>query len=417
MKVLYVSGIVPEAPAPLRPLPPLDSGAPHGNIMRLLTAVRDRRSSWALEVVSAAAKEQLYDVKSEMALYPRGANLNFNLVLVPRAIRRLSGLLWRRLPVSRAALARMTGTQSLLSFFYVLGVRKLFRRIDPDLVVLDDGPQFIRPLLRFVPGSRLVFYCRGDMGESRAWLHRVGLVLATNPPLGSWVRSINARVGRIGVIPNSLPGAFLEVPAAALATRRERLVLYVGRLARVKGVHTLIRAFARVHAQAPGSRLMIVGAAQPGAVQQHDSDSYVNELRELAAALLPPQAVVWTGWLSGEELVRLYRTAALAVFPSECIEGFGMVALEAMACGAPVIASRRPGFEYLLGDGRGLLVDDPRNVEALAAAMLDLLENRDKARDMAQRAFRFAREFTPQRAADSFVAALEDHLPYVNGVA
>ncbi len=84
-----------------------------------------------------------------------------------------------------------------------------------------------------------------------------------------------------------------------------------------------------------------------------------------------------------------------------------MVALEAMACGLPVVASRRPGFEALLGSGGGILVDDPAAVNELAAALIGLLDNRKLAEACGRKGYSVAREFTVERTTRQFVDAIE----------
>jgi glycosyltransferase involved in cell wall biosynthesis len=403
VRILYVCGIVPEAPARLRPLPPLDSGAPHGNIYRLVEETGRLRPDWSLTVLSCASADQLGALRSTVAA--SSGRVSYRWVIVPDSLRRVSASLFRRLSLSRVALTLMTGIGSLQSWRYVRAVRQWYRKLDPHLLVLDDGPQFIRPLARFVPRARLSFYCRGDMGESRRRLHLAGRILVTNDTLGQWVRSLNPGVTWVRTVPNSLPPELLDASPPEPGAGDFKNVLFVGRLNPVKGPDCLIKAFAMVRDRDPCTRLVIVGSEGP---TDGAPGSYSRALRDLAGSLLPPDAVVWRGWLSGQSLCEAYRTSTVAVFPSRCAEGFGMVALEAMACGVPVVASRRPGFEYLLGSGRGVLVDDPENVEELAAAILRVLQDPSAAARMAAAGKAFAGQFTPRRSAEAFIEAVSE---------
>jgi alpha-1,3-rhamnosyl/mannosyltransferase len=117
--------------------------------------------------------------------------------------------------------------------------------------------------------------------------------------------------------------------------------------------------------------------------------------------------VAIAGYVSDDDLVRLYSGAACLVFPS-LYEGFGLPPLEAMACGTPVIASDRTSLPEVVGDA-GVLVD-PRDEDALAAAIAALLEDESRARELGERGRERAARFTWERAADATVAAYREAL-------
>ncbi len=129
-----------------------------------------------------------------------------------------------------------------------------------------------------------------------------------------------------------------------------------------KNVSLLLRAFARVRAQHPDLRLVLVGE-EPG-----------SALRDLAASLgLGEDVLTFGGIVSDDDLLQLYQGAELFVLPSRQ-EGLGIVMLEAMACGTPVVATRCGGPEGIVRDGEtGYLVDEMDDPQPLAQAILDLL--------------------------------------------
>jgi len=127
-----------------------------------------------------------------------------------------------------------------------------------------------------------------------------------------------------------------------LARDDEKIVLYVGRLDREKGVDVLVRAFARVR-DVP-AKLVVAGKGklEPG-------------LRKLAADLGIADRTVFAGYLVGQVLSHAYRGANVLVVPS-LYEPFGIVALEGMVCGLPVVASSTGGLTEVVNDGEtGLL--------------------------------------------------------------
>jgi D-inositol-3-phosphate glycosyltransferase len=130
----------------------------------------------------------------------------------------------------------------------------------------------------------------------------------------------------------------------------------------------LLRAFAIIRERYPQIRLVLAG-------EEPD-----ETLRSLTNSLGLGESVVFAGIVSREELIRLYQGAALFVLPS-MQEGLGIVVLEAMACGTPVVATRCGGPEGFVTNGKtGKLVDDLYDAEAFVGAVLDVLPAAEQLR-------------------------------------
>jgi D-inositol-3-phosphate glycosyltransferase len=159
----------------------------------------------------------------------------------------------------------------------------------------------------------------------------------------------------------------------ALSLGPERFVLYVGRLTPIKGLETLLEAFRRVRAQVRfrDLRLLVVG----GDVDEPEND-HAAFLVERVRSLGLTGAVRFAG-AQPQERLRFYYAAALVTVMPSYYESFGMVALEAMACGSPVIASRVGGLTTTVADGvTGLLVAEG-DAAALAGRLALLLDDED----------------------------------------
>jgi glycosyltransferase-like protein len=169
---------------------------------------------------------------------------------------------------------------------------------------------------------------------------------------------------------------FSRLPDAADAALRARLslapdakvFLAIGGVEQRKNTVGLLDAFRIVQAQYPSSHLIIAGGAS-----LLDHDAYLTLFAAaLEATGLPDGSVIRTGPLPQALMPALYRAAVALVFPS-IKEGFGLVVLEAMACGVPVVTSRIAPFTEYLGDG-DLLWCDPHDTGSIAAAMVAALE-------------------------------------------
>jgi len=171
------------------------------------------------------------------------------------------------------------------------------------------------------------------------------------------------------------------------ASEAKKLVyLFVGRLSRThyfKGVEILLRAFKAVSEKNSSAELWIVG----------DGDERKN-YEQLAGKLVIASHVRFLGAVSDEELPTLYRQAAVFVLPStDTSETFGIVLLEAMASGVPVIASRLPGVDSVVMHGvTGFLIEPGSEVE-LKNALRDVASNRKQWEDRGVQARMRASEY------------------------
>ena len=175
------------------------------------------------------------------------------------------------------------------------------------------------------------------------------------------------------------PGTAVVEPRGAPG--KDPTIVAAGRLVPEKGTDVLLRAFATIASRIPRARVEIAGEGPQDL-----------PLRRLAESLGISGRVVFHGHLSHAATIALMRQAWAVCVPSVWAEPFGMVAAEAQMQGVPVIASRSGGLSDIVRDGvTGRLVE-PRSVDALATAMLDLLESRATVDTLGQAAHADARE-------------------------
>ncbi|KAA0122645.1 MSMEG_0565 family glycosyltransferase [Methylobacterium sp. P1-11] len=153
--------------------------------------------------------------------------------------------------------------------------------------------------------------------------------------------------------------------------------LSVGGFEARKNTLAIIGAFAALRRTCPGAQLVVAGGASLFDHAGYEARCCAALERE-GLEVGPGRPVIRTGAVAQSDMPGLYRLADTLVFPS-LMEGYGLCVLEAMACGTPVIVSRRPPFTEYLAPGEALSVD-PENTEAIAASMQASLDPRRRAR-------------------------------------
>jgi glycosyltransferase involved in cell wall biosynthesis len=250
----------------------------------------------------------------------------------------------------------------------------------PPLVVRLHGEQYT--FHKYTPSLPITVGLRFSRILQRSALRRASFLIS---PSKAHAQEIELELGckrlPIGTILNSID--LSQIPATVGQPANKCTVLFVGRLERRKGVPVLLEAARLVIKEFPAVQFVLAGASHPtlpqteidAVIRDHDLESHVN----------------LTGHLSTEELARLYREASVCVLPSY-YETFGLAALEAMAYGVPVVATRAGGLAEVVEDGRTGIVVAPDDACALAKAMIELLSSPTRRAEMGKAGRELARE-------------------------
>jgi glycosyltransferase involved in cell wall biosynthesis len=284
----------------------------------------------------------------------------------PARIAAMAVAAWR----SRELTSRLAALDAI---HYVLTV-PLPRAGAPTVVTLHDVqhrdlPEFFGPARR---SFRRVAYDRAARSAD-------AVIVTSEFVRGRAVEILGLDSGRVHVVPHAIDHEVFR-PGG---DEREPFLLYPARPWPHKNHVRLFQAFAALRADRPRLRLVLTG----GGLERLDP--------------LPPGVERW-GIVSQERLASLYRRAACVVFPS-LYEGFGLPPLEAMACGCPVAASNAAAVPEVCGDA--VVFFDPRDPEAIAAAVLEADSRADELRELGlARAARFTWRETASRHEDVYAA-------------
>jgi len=198
-------------------------------------------------------------------------------------------------------------------------------------------------------------------------------------------------------LPRDEAKAYLEMP------QHHKMVLFVGRIEPLKGIDVLIEAMALVLRDMDQPRDEICLCIIGGDADTNKLDQELARLEKIREKLGIADVVTFLGKRDQDVLPYYYSAAEVCVVPSH-YESFGMVALEAMACGTPVIASRVGGLTFTVKDERtGFLVpDDDR--DALAAKLRLLLTSENLRRNMGHQATQLAKCYSWSIVAGQIIA-------------
>ncbi len=198
----------------------------------------------------------------------------------------------------------------------------------------------------------------------------------------------------IEIVPNGIPPALLDVPV-----EDGGYVLYIGRLDLYgKGLDLLIKAYREFHASFPDMRLVVAGDGRDRKAFQAELMSLPGDMRKDIELL---------GWVTDEKKADAIRRASICVFPSRH-EVQPIAALEAMACGKPLIVSEIPEFAFDTRCGAGISFE-AGNALSLARSMQDMMESRDR-KEMGQKGREWVTDLTWDEIARKYESFLGEVL-------
>jgi glycosyltransferase involved in cell wall biosynthesis len=189
-----------------------------------------------------------------------------------------------------------------------------------------------------------------------------------------------------------------EIAAKETGIHYQNIILFVGRITKAKGLRILVKALARVKEKISEEiKLLVIGGDVSGAMHSEAESKEKKHLKRLIKKLGLQEDVMFLGPISRELLPYMYSLADVCAVPS-LYESFGLVAVEAMSCGTPVIASKVGGLAHTVRHGYSGLHFLPGRSDQLAKAILKLLRDSEKMEKIGKNArVRTAKEFGLQQ--------------------
>ncbi len=192
---------------------------------------------------------------------------------------------------------------------------------------------------------------------------------------------------------------------------KSRLILFVGRIEPLKGIDTLIRAISIIQKSGELSccphQVAIIGG-EPDA-RPEDMNAEMARLQDMVTELGITNFVVFLGKQDQKLLPYYYSAAEVVVMPSH-YESFGMVALEAMACGTPVVASQVGGLAFLVQDGITGFVTPGGDAQILADRLIKIIKNPGLQNQLSENAADYAKQYDWELISEKIIEVYQQEL-------
>ncbi|UJF35640.1 glycosyltransferase family 4 protein [Paenibacillus hexagrammi] len=271
---------------------------------------------------------------------------------------------------------------------YLSNVVHTIKRQRYDLIQIDNRPKFVQTIRKTFPLTPISIFLHSTTfisspittkKQATSDLRQANLVIGNSLSLQKHLKrnfpiiSRKVRFVHLGVDVNQ----YRPRKKKSAGLHRPFVILFAGRLIPLKGIPVLMKATQIVRKSIPTAKLQIAGGT--------GKPSYKKYLKQLASTLRIP--VTFKGYVPRSQMPSFYRSGDCFVCPSQRHEAFGLVNVEAMASGIPVVASRIGGIpEIIKHQHNGILVSNYKRPEAFAKEIVHLAKNPSKAYRIAKHA-------------------------------
>ena len=245
---------------------------------------------------------------------------------------------------------------------------------------------------RLPPSTRRWIKLKIEPYLEKRLLKKAECIITPSPHMKEYYSTVK---NKISVVPNGIDFGEIENSNYAEMDTLHPSILFMGRLEKIKGVDILIRSIPFVANSIPDVHLYIAGSGEEE-----------GKLKHLVKKLDIGANVTFLGFVSEDEKWSYYKSTDLCVVPS-VEEPFGIVLLEAMACGKPAIASNVGGIPYIVEDGKTGLLFECGDIEGLTEKVITLLQNKKMREKMGAAGLEKAKEFPWDKIVDKTLILYE----------
>jgi glycosyltransferase involved in cell wall biosynthesis len=264
-------------------------------------------------------------------------------------------------------------------------------------------PLFITRWLYWKPNIKLSsMFQLYDRYISTIVRNRADAIIAPSSAIKEYLLNYGVNEDKIQWIPSGVDiEAFSPNPSSMLREKLgigdEKIILSIARLHPLKGLHSLIQAYGAVAGNFPDTRLVILGKGPQEKI-----------LRDLAKQLNIERKVLFlTEHILHEKISHLFNSADIFAFPS-IVEPFGMVNLEAMACGVPTVASNTGGMKDMVLQGKTGFLFTPGDIKGIEIALMAMLGDERKRKEMGGESRKRALEYDWREIAKHILRRYEE---------
>jgi phosphatidylinositol alpha-1,6-mannosyltransferase len=298
---------------------------------------------------------------------------------------------------------------------------------DPQIMVVFGGSAMVAPLVFLLArlfgrkaivqahGLDLVYKSTLYQALCVRWLKYCDRTVANSNYTASLAVQRGVSPRSISVIPLGVDTARFA-PAANCGELKEEfglagrnVILFVGRLARRKGVKEFIQNCLPIIARDAPDSCFVVAGSNPAQSLAH-RDDLLSEIRASVSELGLEDHTRILGEINDDELVKLYQCCNVVVLPAlasaEDVEGFGLVLLEAAAAAKPVIATRVGGIPDAVADGKSGILREPGDYQGISQSVIELLTDKKRRAIMGE----FARQRVQKKFSWEMIVARYDQL-------
>jgi spore coat protein SA len=282
---------------------------------------------------------------------------------------------------------------------YLKQTTEQLQEIQPDIIHIENRPRFTKGIRLALPNAKIVLALQSTLFMSRPYISKEELVTCLESADAIIVNShflknhiiketlcsaSKITVNHLGVDINQfqLKWHHEQREKAELLKKKwgvadRKILLYAGRLIKIKGIHYILEAMPKIIKLDPSIVLFIAGSSLS---PTSENLAYEARLRELAEKV--KGHVIFTSFIPHDEIHTWFQMADLLLVPSKA-EPFGLVNVEAMAVGTPVIGTNSGGIPEIIQHGKtGILIHPERMVQELTWQILKLFSNPEKIMEM-----------------------------------